>query len=157
MFLFPLPFSPSHIFPSHSFCFRFPLFILPFPIPFSFILITLLLSRFFHALYSLLFSLLYPFSHLLIPFPFFRFSLRTEPLDITYNPLVIDHVADFFSKDTLNANYMTVERQLKEAAWLRYEELKNQTKAELKHTLGNMMKGVEMVISFFFAIIKHPN
>ncbi|KAK3737381.1 hypothetical protein QZH41_011519 [Actinostola sp. cb2023] len=74
----------------------------------------------------------------------YKFSLTTEPLDITYNPLVIESISDFFSKGSLNTHYMSVERQLKEAAWLRYEELKNQTKAELRHTLDSMMEGVEM-------------
>jgi hypothetical protein len=83
---------------------------------------------------------------------FCRFSITTEPLDITYNPLVIECISDFFSNDSLNAQYMNVERQLREAAWLRYEELKNQTKAELRHTLDSMIEGVEMVIKGHYMI-----
>ncbi|EDO41450.1 predicted protein [Nematostella vectensis] len=75
----------------------------------------------------------------------YRFSITTQPLDIVWNPSVIDRVSDFFSNDTLSAQYVNVERQLREAAWLRYEELKNQTKAELKQTLDSMMEGVQIV------------
>ncbi|XP_048580764.1 intermembrane lipid transfer protein VPS13D isoform X3 [Nematostella vectensis] len=74
----------------------------------------------------------------------YRFSITTQPLDIVWNPSVIDRVSDFFSNDTLSAQYVNVERQLREAAWLRYEELKNQTKAELKQTLDSMMEGVQI-------------
>ena len=72
---------------------------------------------------------------------FFRLSVTTQPLDVVYNPAVFQQVTEFFSQDSSRAQSVLIERQLREVARVRYEELKSQTKAELVNTLDSMMRG----------------
>ena len=72
--------------------------------------------------------------------------MTTQPLDVVYNPLVLDHISEFFSHTSLEGTQaLHIERQLREVARVRYEELKNQTRAELVQTLDAMMAGSEVV------------
>ena len=78
---------------------------------------------------------------------FFRLSVTTQPLDVVYNPLAFDHITEFFSRGSMEgAQALLIERQLREVARVRYEELKNQTRAELVQTLDAMMEGSGLVI-----------
>ena len=75
-----------------------------------------------------------------------RLSVTTQPLDVVYNPLVLDHISEFFSRASMEGTQaLHIERQLREVARVRYEALKNQTRAELVQTLDAMMEGSEMV------------
>ncbi|KAJ7382631.1 hypothetical protein OS493_033687 [Desmophyllum pertusum] len=75
----------------------------------------------------------------------YRLSVTTQPLDVVYNPLVLDHVSEFFSRASMEGTQaLHIERQLREVARVRYEELKNQTRAELVQTLDAMMEGSEV-------------
>lgn len=75
-----------------------------------------------------------------------RLSVTTQPLDVVYNPLVLDHISEFFSHTSMEGTQaLHIERQLREVARVRYEELKNQTRAELVQTLDAMMAGSEVV------------
>ena len=75
-----------------------------------------------------------------------RLSVTTQPLDVVYNPLVLDHISEFFSHASMEGTQaLHIERQLREVARVRYEALKNQTRAELVQTLDAMMEGSEMV------------
>lgn len=67
--------------------------------------------------------------------------MTTQPLDVIYNPTVFERVSEFFSQGSTRAQSLLIERQLREVARVRYEELKNQTKVELVNTLGSMMEG----------------
>ena len=72
--------------------------------------------------------------------------MTTQPLDVVYNPLVLDHISEFFSHTSMEGTQaLHIERQLREVARVRYEELKNQTRAELVQTLDAMMAGSEVV------------
>lgn len=72
--------------------------------------------------------------------------MTTQPLDVVYNPLVLDHISEFFSHTSMEGTQaLYIERQLREVARVRYEELKNQTRAELVQTLDAMMAGSEVV------------
>lgn len=65
---------------------------------------------------------------------------------MVYNPLVLDHISEFFSRASMEGTQaLHIERQLREVARVRYEALKNQTRAELVQTLDAMMEGSEMV------------
>ena len=76
-----------------------------------------------------------------------RLSVTTQPLDVVYNPLVLDHISEFFSRASMEGTQaLHIERQLREVARVRYEELKNQTRAELVQTLDAMMGGSDVVI-----------
>ena len=76
-----------------------------------------------------------------------RLSVTTQPLDVVYNPLVLDHISEFFSRASMEGTQaLHIERQLREVARVRYEELKNQTRAELVQTLDAMMEGSDVVI-----------
>ena len=78
---------------------------------------------------------------------FSRLSVTTQPLDVVYNPLVLDHISEFFSHASMEGTQaLHIERQLREVARVRYEALKNQTRAELVQTLDAMMEGSEVVI-----------
>ena len=78
---------------------------------------------------------------------FSRLSVTTQPLDVVYNPLVLDHISEFFSHASMEGTQaLHIERQLREVARVRYEALKNQTRAELIQTLDAMMEGSEVVI-----------
>lgn len=79
---------------------------------------------------------------------FSRLSVTTQPLDVVYNPLVLDHISEFFSHASMEGTQaLHIERQLREVARVRYEALKNQTRAELIQTLDAMMEGSEVVIN----------
>ena len=68
--------------------------------------------------------------------------MTTQPLDVIYNPMVFEKVSEFFSQGSATRTQARlIERQLREVARVRYEELKNQTKAGLVHTLDSMMEG----------------
>lgn len=72
--------------------------------------------------------------------------MTTQPLDVVYNPLVLDHISEFFSRSSLEgAQALQIEKQLREVARVRYEELKNQTRAELVQTLDALMAGSDVV------------
>ena len=72
--------------------------------------------------------------------------MTTQPLDVIYNPLVLDHISEFFSHSSLeDAQALQIERQLREVARVRYEELKNQTRAELVQRLDAFMAGSDVV------------
>ena len=72
--------------------------------------------------------------------------MTTQPLDVVYNPLVLDHISEFFSHSSLeDAQALQIERQLREVARVRYEELKNQTRAELVQRLDAFMAGSDVV------------
>jgi len=78
---------------------------------------------------------------------FSRLSVTTQPLDVVYNPVVLDHISEFFSRASMEGTQaLHIERQLREVARVRYEALKNQTRAELVQTLDAMMEGSEVVI-----------
>ncbi|XP_022802556.1 vacuolar protein sorting-associated protein 13D-like isoform X2 [Stylophora pistillata] len=75
----------------------------------------------------------------------YRLSVTTQPLDVVYNPAVLNHISEFFSHTSMEgAQALHIERQLREVARVRYEELKNQTRAELVQTLDAMMDGSDM-------------
>ena len=77
----------------------------------------------------------------------FRLSVTTQPLDVVYNPTVLNHIAEFFSHTSMEgAQALYIERQLREVARVRYEELKNQTRHELVQTLDTMMDGSDVVM-----------
>jgi len=60
---------------------------------------------------------------------------------------VLDHISEFFSHASMEGTQaLHIERQLREVARVRYEALKNQTRAELIQTLDAMMEGSEVVI-----------
>ena len=72
--------------------------------------------------------------------------MTTQPLDVVYNPLVLDHISEFFSHTSMGGTQaLHIERQLREDARVSYEELKNQTRAELVQTLYAMIAGSEVV------------
>ena len=72
-------------------------------------------------------------------------------MSFVYNPQVFKRVSGFFSRSSsLRAQSLHIERQLMEAARLRYEELKNQTKAELIHTFDAMVEG-SVVVGIVFS------
>lgn len=75
----------------------------------------------------------------------YRLSVTTQPLDVVYNPCVLDHISEFFSHTSVEGTQaLYIERQLREVARVRYEELKNQTRAELVQTLDAMMAGSDV-------------
>lgn len=77
----------------------------------------------------------------------FRLSVTTQPLDVVYNPTVLNHIAEFFSHTSMEGTQaLYIERQLREVARVRYEELKNQTRHELVQTLDTMMDGSDVVM-----------
>lgn len=84
---------------------------------------------------------------------FSRLSVTTQPLDVVYNPLVLDHISEFFSHASMEGTQaLHIERQLREVARVRYEALKNQTRAELIQTLDAMMEGSEVVIQITISL-----
>ena len=79
-----------------------------------------------------------------------RLSVTTQPLDVVYNPLVLNYISEFFSHTSMEGTQaLHIERQLREVARVRYEELKNQTRAELVQTLDAMMEGSDVVTIYY--------
>ena len=98
-----------------------------------------------HCCFCLLCNFNFTF-HLYFGCHSYRLSVTTQPLDVVYNPLVLDHISEFFSHTSMEGTQaLHIERQLREVARVRYEELKNQTRAELVQTLDGMMAGSEVV------------
>jgi len=81
--------------------------------------------------------------------------VTTQPLDVVYNPLVLDHISEFFSHTSMEGTQaLHIEQQLREVARVRYEEIKNQTKAELVQTLNAMTAGSEVVCPVDYCTLK---
>ncbi|XP_013405463.1 vacuolar protein sorting-associated protein 13D-like isoform X2 [Lingula anatina] len=72
-----------------------------------------------------------------------RVFMKTKPLNIVYNPFTIKRVREFFKQRATGIAQKQSEIHLAVDARRKYEELKNQTKAELKHTLDQMLEGKE--------------
>ncbi|XP_022090239.1 vacuolar protein sorting-associated protein 13D-like isoform X2 [Acanthaster planci] len=73
-----------------------------------------------------------------------RLEIITRPLDMVYNPSAMQRISDFFDTSTAKARGLASrpsELHLTRMARLRYEELKNQTKQELRHTLDTLLEG----------------
>ncbi|CAH1798376.1 unnamed protein product [Owenia fusiformis] len=83
----------------------------------------------------------------------FSLEMKTQPLDMVYNADVIDRLCDFFQSNTSSklASHQT-ELQLTAAMQHRYQELKSQTKAELKQTLDEILEGEQKVKAKRWAI-----
>ena len=67
-------------------------------------------------------------------------------MDMVYNPTAIQRISDFFNSRTNNRGLSSrgSELQLTRAARLRYEELKTQTKQELRQTLDGILEGEQV-------------
>ncbi|XP_064629557.1 intermembrane lipid transfer protein VPS13D-like isoform X2 [Lineus longissimus] len=74
-----------------------------------------------------------------------RLTIKTKPLDIVYNPTAIKRISDFFNSHKKGLASRTSELKLTTAAKTRYEELKNQTKAGIKHTLDQLLEGEDAI------------
>ncbi|XP_033641822.1 vacuolar protein sorting-associated protein 13D-like isoform X2 [Asterias rubens] len=73
-----------------------------------------------------------------------RLEIITRPLDMVYNPSAMQRISDFFNSPAAKSKGLASrpsELQLTRLARLRYEELKNQTKQELRHTLDTLLEG----------------
>ncbi|XP_038078266.1 vacuolar protein sorting-associated protein 13D-like isoform X2 [Patiria miniata] len=73
-----------------------------------------------------------------------RLEIITRPLDMVYNPSAMQRISDFFDTSTARTKGLASrpsELQLTRMARLRYEELKNQTKQELRQTLDTLLEG----------------
>ncbi|XP_028393538.1 vacuolar protein sorting-associated protein 13D-like [Dendronephthya gigantea] len=71
-------------------------------------------------------------------------KIRTQPLQIVYNPATIERISDFFRRQTIStkkADLHAIEQQILDAAWARYEELKTQTKTGLYHAMDDLLLG----------------
>ncbi|XP_077998114.1 intermembrane lipid transfer protein VPS13D-like [Glandiceps talaboti] len=71
----------------------------------------------------------------------YRLEVTTRPLDIIYNPKPIRRVSEFFSSKQKGMSSRPSELHLTKAARIRYEELKNQTRAELLQAWDHMLEG----------------
>ena len=84
---------------------------------------------------------------------FCRLCIKTQPLDIVYNPKAISRVKEFFSLDSYTGTSSKIsEIDLLRTAQTRYEELKEQTKAELKETWDKLLEADNTVESHIFAV-----
>lgn len=71
-------------------------------------------------------------------------KMRTQPLQIVYNPTTIERISDFFKRQTISskkADLHAIEQQILDAAWARYEELKTQTRTGLYHAMDDLLLG----------------
>jgi vacuolar protein sorting-associated protein 13D len=70
-----------------------------------------------------------------------RLHVRSQPLNIVYNPTVVQHVSEFFKiPDELNRTTHLSEK-IRSAAYSRIEEAKQRTREELKKNLNSILKG----------------
>lgn len=69
--------------------------------------------------------------------------MRTQPLQIVYNPATIKRISDFFKRQVSakKADLHVIEQQILDTAWARYEELKTQTKTGLYHAMDDLLLG----------------
>ena len=76
-----------------------------------------------------------------------RLHIITRPMDMVYNPTAIQRISDFFNSNSNNRGLASKgsELQLTRTARLRYEELKNQTKQELRQTLDGILEGEQVL------------
>ncbi|XP_060085097.1 intermembrane lipid transfer protein VPS13D-like [Ylistrum balloti] len=72
----------------------------------------------------------------------YRVKIETKPLDIVYNPSTIRKIREFFSTKNMGTSRSS-QLRLTAAARRQYEFLKEQTKAELKQTLDQILEGDE--------------
>ncbi|XP_044308193.1 vacuolar protein sorting-associated protein 13D isoform X3 [Varanus komodoensis] len=74
-----------------------------------------------------------------------RLEVRTQPLNIIYNPQAIKKVADFFYKGRVHTSgfgcQSALELRVAEAARRQYNKLKMQTKAEIRQTIDRLLVG----------------
>lgn len=70
-------------------------------------------------------------------------KMKTQPLVIVYNPATIDRISDFFKRKESGTkeDFHAIEQQIFDAAWARYEELKNQTKTGFYHAMDDLLLG----------------
>nr|XP_002733622.2 PREDICTED: vacuolar protein sorting-associated protein 13D-like [Saccoglossus kowalevskii] len=71
----------------------------------------------------------------------YRLEITSRPLDMIYNPKPIRRVSDFFSPKQSGMSSRPSELHLTKAARIRYEELKNQTRAELLQAWDQVLEG----------------
>ncbi|XP_070561460.1 LOW QUALITY PROTEIN: intermembrane lipid transfer protein VPS13D-like [Ptychodera flava] len=71
----------------------------------------------------------------------YRLEITTRPLYMIYNPKPIRRVSEFFSSKQTGMTSRPSELHLTKAARIRYEELKNQTRAELLQAWDQMLEG----------------
>jgi vacuolar protein sorting-associated protein 13D len=70
-----------------------------------------------------------------------RLHVRSQPLNVVYNPTVVQHVSEFFKiPDELNRTAHLSEK-IRSAAYSRIEEAKQRTREELKKNLNSLFKG----------------
>ena len=70
-----------------------------------------------------------------------RLHVRSQPLNVVYNPTVVQHVSEFFKiPDELNRTTHLSEK-IRSAAYSRIEEAKHRTREELKKNLNSLLKG----------------
>ncbi|CAC5356846.1 VPS13D [Mytilus coruscus] len=74
----------------------------------------------------------------------YKLSINTKPLDLVYNPATVRRVRDFFSSRN-KAMAKVSKLQLTAEARRRYEVFKEQTKAELRNTLDQILAGDESI------------
>ncbi|OWF52509.1 Vacuolar protein sorting-associated protein 13D [Mizuhopecten yessoensis] len=72
----------------------------------------------------------------------YRVTIETKPLDIVYNASTIRKIREFFSTKNMGTSRSS-QLRLTAAARRQYEFLKEQTKAELKQTLDQILEGDE--------------
>ena len=80
----------------------------------------------------------------------YSIKMRTQPLQIVYNPATIERISDFFKRQVSakKADLHAIEQQILDAAWARYEELKTQTKTGLYHAMDDLLLG-QVKVSVF--------
>jgi hypothetical protein len=73
----------------------------------------------------------------------YSLKMRTQPLQIVYNPATIERISDSFKRQVSakKADLHAIEQQILDAAWARYEELKTQTKTGLYHAMDDLLLG----------------
>ena len=73
----------------------------------------------------------------------YSIKMRTQPVQIVYNPATIERISDFFKRQVSakKADLHAIEQQILDAAWARYEELKTQTKTGLYHAMDDLLLG----------------
>ena len=73
----------------------------------------------------------------------YSIMMRTQPLQIVYNPATIKRISDFFKRQVSakKADLHVIEQQILDTAWARYEELKTQTKTGLYHAMDDLLLG----------------
>ena len=73
----------------------------------------------------------------------YSIKMRTQPVQIVYNPATIERISDFFKRQVSakKADLHAIEQQILDAAWARYEELKSQTKTGLYHAMDDLLLG----------------